>query len=196
MTTVDEYLASLPADRRDAISKIRDTVNANLPTGYEEGIQYGMISWFVPESVLPAKSVYNGQPLSVVGLGSQKNHMALYMMCVYGDQRLRTWFELAYKKSGKKLDMGKACVRFKSLDALPLDVIGEAVSKVSVDNYVAAYRQIRAGMGTHKANAEARTASAPRTKVAATAASRTKTAVRTNTRKSATKKSTKRAKEN
>ena len=143
MNTVDQYLAKLPAERRDAIATVRDVINSNLPTGFEEKIQYGMISWCVPESVLPAKEVYNKQPLALASLASQKSHMAVYLMHVYGDQSLRSWFETAYKQTGKKLDMGQSCVRFKNVDALPLDVIGEAMGKVTVDRYVEGYRKIR-----------------------------------------------------
>lgn len=150
MNTVTDYLAKLPADRRAALTAVRDVINANLPAGYEEMLQYGMISWCVPESVLPAKDVYNKQPLAFASLGSQKHHMAVYLMCVYGDPTLRRWFEKAYKEAGKKLDMGASCVRFKSLDALPLDVIGEAVSKVSVDAYVAAYRKVKPARAAKK----------------------------------------------
>src|SRR5690606_37447685 len=121
-----DYLAKLPADRHAAIAAVRDVINANLPRGYEERLQYGMISWCVPESVLPAKDVYNKQPLALVALGSQKHHMAVYLMSVYGDKALRSWFETAYERSGKKLDMAASCVRFKRVDALALDVIGEA----------------------------------------------------------------------
>ncbi|NVB83785.1 MAG: DUF1801 domain-containing protein [Kofleriaceae bacterium] len=159
MNAVDQYLAKLPADRRDAIAKVRDVVNANLPDGYEETIQYGMISWIVPESVLPAADVYNKQPLALASLASQKSHMALYMLSVYGDPKERAWFESAYKKSGKKLDMGASCVRFKSLAALPLDVIGEAMSHVGVDQYVATYRKVRAA--TKSATAKEKAAVAP-----------------------------------
>jgi len=141
METIAEYLASLPADRRAAMSRVRAAINKKLPKGYEERLQYGMIAWGVPESVLPASEVYNKQPLCVAGLGSQKNYMVLHLMTVYGDKDLREWFEAAYKKSGKKLDMGKGCLRFKSLDALPLDVIGQLIAKVPVKKYVAAYRE-------------------------------------------------------
>jgi hypothetical protein len=151
MTNVDDYLAQLPDDRRAAIAKVRDVINANLPSGYEEKLQYGMISWCVPESVLPAKDVYNKQPLALASLGSQKSHMAVYLMSVYGDATLRSWFEQAYKQAGKKLDMGKSCVRFKSLDALPLEVIGEAVSKVPVEQYVDVYRKARSETKTEAA---------------------------------------------
>ena len=121
---------------------MRDVVNAKLPRGYEETMQYGMISWIVPTSRLA--ETYNGQPLAVASLASQKGYMALYLMTVYGDAKLGKWFRDAYAKSGKKLDMGKACIRFKTLDALPLDVIGEAVSKVPVDAFIASYELSRA----------------------------------------------------
>jgi hypothetical protein len=141
-STVNGYLASLPADRRAAIARVRDVVNAALPDGYQETVQYQMISWIVPRSRLA--ETYNGQPLALACLASQKQHMSLYLMTVYGHPRLATWFRAAYKASGKKLDMGKSCVRFKTLDALALDVIGEAISKVSVDDYVAFYEAARA----------------------------------------------------
>ena len=147
--TVDDYIDSLPEDRRIAIRAVREAVNAKLPAGYEEGIVYNMISWFVPFTRLA--ETYNNQPLCVASLGAQKNHMALYMMSVYGDDKLKAWFEKAYKASGKKLDMGKGCLRFKTLDHLPLGVIGETIGKVSVDAYVAAYEKARAGRKTAKA---------------------------------------------
>ena len=147
--TVDDYIDSLPEDRRIAIRAVREAVNAKLPAGYEEGIVYNMISWFVPFTRLA--ETYNNQPLCLASLGSQKNYMVLHLMCVYGDPKLRTWFEKAYKASGKKLDMGKGCLRFKTLDHLPLGVIGETIGKVSVDAYVAAYEKARAGRKTAKA---------------------------------------------
>ena len=140
---IESYLAKLPADRRDALAKVRAVINANLPKGYEERFQYGMIAWGVPESVLPAKEVYNKQPLAFTALGSQKSDMTLHLMHVYADAKERAWFEKAYKASGKKLDMGKGCLRFGSLDALPLDVIGELMTHVPVDAYVANYRKQR-----------------------------------------------------
>jgi hypothetical protein len=147
--TVDEYIDSLPEDRRIAIRSVREVVNSRIPPGYEEGIVYGMIAWFVPFTRLA--ETYNGQPLCVASLGSQKSHMALYLMSVYGDPELRAWFEQAFKAAGKKLDMGKSCVRFKTLDALALDVIGEAISRVSVDRYVAQYEATRAMTAQGKA---------------------------------------------
>jgi Domain of unknown function (DU1801) len=140
-STVADYLTSLPPDRRAAIARVREVVNARLPRGYEETMQHGMISWIVPRSRLA--ETYNGQALPLASLASQKQYMALYLMTIYGDSKLHTWFKAAYQASGKKLDMGKACVRFKTLDALPLDVIGEAVSRVPVDAYVAIYEASR-----------------------------------------------------
>ncbi len=165
--TVDDYIDSLPEDRRIAIRAVREAVNARLPAGYEEGIVYDMISWFVPFTRLA--ETYNGQPLCVASLGSQKNYMVLHLMPVYGDAKLRQWFEKAYKASGKKLDMGKACVRFKTLDDLPLTVIGEAIAKVPVDAYVATYEKSRVGTAASKKAAAKAKAKATAKKVEATA---------------------------
>jgi hypothetical protein len=171
---VDDYIDSLPEERRVAIRRVRECVNSHLPPGYEEGFQYGMISWFVPFTTLA--ETYNGQPLALASLGEQKNHLALYMMSVYGDDELRSWFESAYKKSGKKLDMGKSCVRFKTADDLPLEVIGEAISRVPVDTYVARYHEIRMTTSEGKKAAEKASAKA-KTKVKA-AAAKAKTAAK------------------
>src|SRR5258708_4649818 len=115
-TTVDQYLAELPEDRRAAISAVRDAILKNLPKGYEEGMQYGMIGYYVPHSVFPAGYHCDPkQPLPFAHLASQKNYMAVYLMGVYGDSPHSKWFVDAYKRTGKKLDMGKACVRFKKL---------------------------------------------------------------------------------
>jgi cell division septation protein DedD len=135
--TVDAYLASLPEDRRAAIAAVRAVINANLPDGYREGMQFGMIGWCVPLARFP--DTYNGQPLGLAALASQKQYMALYLMSVYGDRELETWFRDAFAAAGKQLDMGKSCVRFKTLDALPLDVIGQTIAKVPVDAYLAKY---------------------------------------------------------
>ena len=148
---VDEYIDNLPEDRRIAIRAVREAVNAKLPPGYEEGIVYGLISWFVPFTRLA--ETYNGQPLCVASLGAQKSHMALYLQSVYGDPALNEWFQKAWKATGKKLDMGKSCVRFKKLDDLALDVISEAISRVSVDQYVAQYEAARANTAEGKKSA-------------------------------------------
>lgn len=139
--TVDEYLASLPQERRAALASVRAVILANLPEGYEEGLQYGMIGYHVPRSIYPAGYHASPQdPLPFVSLGSQKSHMALYLMCVYGDADLSRWFVEEYRKTGKKLDMGKSCVRFKKLEDLPLELVGRTVARVPVAAYVARYQ--------------------------------------------------------
>lgn len=139
--SVSDYLASLPEDARTALSAVRKVILKNLPEGFEEAIQYGMLGYQIPLSRYP--KTYNGQPLTLAGLASRKGHMTLHLMSIYGDSKLREWFESAYAATGKKLDLGKACIRFKSLDALPLDVVGEAIAKVSVDDFIAAYERSR-----------------------------------------------------
>jgi len=142
--TVEQYLAALPPDRRDAINAVRKVILKNLPDGFEEVMQYGMISYVVPFKLFPAGYHCDpSQPLCFAGLASQKNHMAIYLMTVYGHKETEEWFKKAYKASGKKLDMGKSCVRFKKLEDLPLDVIGQAIARVPVDKYIAAYQQSR-----------------------------------------------------
>ena len=139
--TVAEYIASLPEDRRGAIKAVRTVVKKNLPAGYKEGMDYGFIGWTVPLSVYP--DTYNGQPLCYAALANQKNHMALYLMAAYAEGPIKQRLVKGFRAAGKKLDMGKSCIRFKTIDALPLDVIGEAVSRVSVDDYVATYHRSR-----------------------------------------------------
>jgi len=141
-TSVEDYLARLPDDRREAISTIRDVVNEHLPEGYEETMAFGMIGWGIPLADYP--DTYNGRPLGVVALASQKNHMALYLMGLYADEGLEEWFRAQYAERGLKLDMGKSCVRFKRLDQVPLDVIGEVVRRVPPDAYITQYEAARA----------------------------------------------------
>ncbi len=141
-TTVDEYLSELPEDRQEAISAVRTVILAHLPEGYAEGMQYGMIGYFVPHSRYPAGYHCDPkQPLPFIALASQKNHMALYMTCMYGDTDQETWFREAWSGSGKKLDMGKSCIRFKKVEALALDVIGEAIARMPLETYVASYQR-------------------------------------------------------
>jgi uncharacterized protein DUF1801 len=136
-TTVAQYLAELPEDRREAIEAVRQVVLKNLDKDYEEGIQYGMIGYYVPHRVYPPGYHCDPkQPLPFAGLASQKNHMALYLMCVYGDTEHAKWFQQAWAKTGKKLDMGKSCVRFTKLENLALDVIGEAIKRVPAKKYI------------------------------------------------------------
>jgi hypothetical protein len=136
-TTVKDYLAELPADRRAAIQAVREVILKNLDDDFEEGITYGMIGYYVPHSIYPPGYHCDPrQPLPFANLASQKNHMALYLMCVYADQEQRKRFETDWKKAGKKLDMGKSCVRFKRLEDLALDVIGETIRRVSARKYI------------------------------------------------------------
>ena len=142
-SSVKEYMAALPEDRRDAIQAVREVVLANLDKDYEEGIQYNMIGYYVPHRVFPAGYHCDPkQPLPFASLASQKNHMALYLMCVYGNEEHRAWFEEAWAKSGKKLDMGKACLRFKKVQDLALDVIGEAIRRVPAAKYIEHYTRL------------------------------------------------------
>jgi uncharacterized protein YdhG (YjbR/CyaY superfamily) len=154
-STVAQYLAALPADRRAALSAVRKAINENLPDGYEEGMQFGMIGWYVPLSMYPAGYGDNPKvPLPLVGLASQKTGMVLHFIGLYLNPALSTWFTSEYKKSGKKFDMGKGCVRFKTLAELPLDVIGRTVARVSVDEHIATYRAARALRGKEKSSAK------------------------------------------
>lgn len=141
--TVAEYLKTLPEDRRKAIKAIRKAILDNLPKGYEEGMQYGMIGYFVPHKVYPdGYHCDPKQPLPFASLASQKNHMALYLMCIYGIDEQRDWFIKAWKKAGKKLDMGKACIRFKKLEDVPLEVVGQAIKRVPAKKYIEHYESV------------------------------------------------------
>jgi hypothetical protein len=138
--TVDEYLADLPADRRKIVQAVRELMLKNLDKQYEEGMQYGMIGYYVPHKVYPAGYHCDPtQPLPFAGLASQKNHLSLYLMCVYAGGEMSEWFQRAWAKTGKKFDMGKACVRFKKLDDLALDVVAEAVRRMPAKKYIAFY---------------------------------------------------------
>lgn len=134
-TSIDEYLASLPDDRRAAISAVREVIREHLPTGYVESFAFGMISYEVPLSVYP--DTYNKKPLMYVALASQKNHMAVYLVNVHGMPALKQRLVDGFKAAGKKLDMGSSCVRFKRLADLPLPVIAEAVGATPMDAFVA-----------------------------------------------------------
>jgi uncharacterized protein YdhG (YjbR/CyaY superfamily) len=134
-TTVAQYLAELPDDRRVAIETVRQTILANLPDGYEEAMNWGMITYQVPLAVYP--DTYNGQPLAYAALASQKNHMAVYLTGIYAEGATRQQFEAAYRATGKRYDVGKSCVRFRKLDDLPLALIGESIALFGVDEFIA-----------------------------------------------------------
>src|SRR5260370_27926581 len=163
--TVDQYLAELPDDRREALAAVREVILENLDKDYEEGMQYGMIGYYVPHSVHPAGYHCDPrQPLPFAALASQKNYMSLYLMCVYGESEHAKWFRKAWAETGNKLDMGKACVRFKKLEDLPLEVIGEAIRRVPAKKYGAdcesavALMKKRTAKGPQRASKTARSA--------------------------------------
>ena len=140
--SVAEYLAGLPEGRREDLQRVREVVLRHLPEGYREEMGFGMIAYVIPLETYPV--TYNKQPLMYAALGNQQRHMALYLMNIYGDPATEEWFAAAYAASGKKLDMGKACVRFKRADDLPLALIGQAVARTPVAEYIAAYEASRA----------------------------------------------------
>ncbi len=125
-TTVSEYLDELPADKKNEISKVRSAVRKNLPKGYKEAMDWGMITWQIPMSRY--SRTYNNRPLYVAGLAAQKNYIALYLVGPYAEPDQLKTLQKGFEKAGKKLDMGKSCVRFKKADDLPLDVIGEVIA--------------------------------------------------------------------
>jgi hypothetical protein len=136
--SVDEFIKSLPEDRQSAISTVRRTILSHLPKGYVECLQGRMIGYVVPHSLYPAGYHCDPrQPLPYAALTVPKSHIALHLMSVYGDAATDQWFRKAYKATGKKLDMGKACLRFKKLDDLPLDVIGQLIARTTVKAYIA-----------------------------------------------------------
>jgi hypothetical protein len=139
--SVEAYLESLPDDRRAAISAVRDVVNDHLPEGYVETMAFGMIGWVIPLEDYP--DTYNKQPLAIASLASQKNHMALYLMGLYSEGPELEWFRQQYVERGMRLDMGKSCVRFKRLDQVPLDVVGEVIARVPAAAYIERYEAAR-----------------------------------------------------
>lgn len=133
-TTVGGYLDSLPADRRAAIAAVRKTILRNLPKGYEEAVSGGVLAYQIPLALYP--DTYNKQPLMYAALASQKNYMSVYLMCAYTNPRLRRQLEAGFKAAGKRLDMGKSCIRFKSIEDLPLNVIGTLIAAVPMKTYL------------------------------------------------------------
>lgn len=138
--TPDEYLAELPDDRRELVGTVRDTIVEHLPDGFVEQMSFGMLGYVIPLEDYP--DTYNGQPLGVVAVANQKRHVAVYLMGIYGDEREREWFVEAWRATGKKLDMGKSCVRFSKLDDVALDVIGAAVARVTPDDLITAHEAV------------------------------------------------------
>ncbi|MGE0479788.1 MAG: DUF1801 domain-containing protein [Phycisphaerae bacterium] len=162
-TTVEQYLAELPPDRRAALSAVREVILDSLDNDFEEGMQYGMIGYYVPHRVYPAGYHCNPkQPLPFAGLASQKNHMAIYLMSVYGDGEHWNWFREAWARTGKKLDMGKCCIRFRRVEDLALDVIADAICRTPAGAYIAYYERAILSMNKQAAARAAKQASPTR----------------------------------
>jgi hypothetical protein len=139
--TVSEYLQQLPPERRKSLAAVRKVVRDNLPKGYREAIGWGAITYGIPLKDYP--NTYNGQPLCIAALTAGKNDCSLHLMAAYGDPATRKWLENQFRKSGKKLDMGKACIHFRSPDDLPLDAIGKVIAKVTPEKYIRHYEASR-----------------------------------------------------
>jgi hypothetical protein len=154
--TVGEYLRELDSERRAVVSKVRQVVNDHLPDGYEEGMGFGMINWHIPLSTHAGTS--NGQPLSYVALAAQKNYNALYLMGVYIDGANARFLRDAFETRGLKFDMGKSCLRFKQIEDLPLDAIGQVIAKVPPEAMMAAYDAAHAGKPRQRAGVTKRSA--------------------------------------
>ncbi len=134
-TTVEAYIAELPEDRQKPINELRKAILKNIPKGFKEGMGYGMIGYCVPHSIYPAGYHCDPKlPLPFVSLASQKNAISLYHMGIYSSPELLKWFTEEYAKAGVgKLDMGKSCIRFKKPEQIPFQLIGELMSKITVD---------------------------------------------------------------
>lgn len=198
-STVAAYLGSLPEDRRKDIEIVRGVILKNLDRDFQETMQYGMIGYNVPHAVFPAGYHCDPkQPLPYAGLASQKNHMSLYMMGLYigaTDEQpteLLSWFRAAWAKTGKKLDMGKACIRFKKADDLALDVLGEAFRRLPAKAYIEQYLKVLNSPRASGAKASAKTAAAKKPAAKAKPAAKKPAAKKASTKKTSTKKAAKR----
>jgi uncharacterized protein YdhG (YjbR/CyaY superfamily) len=138
--TVDEYLEQMPAERREVATALRKLVRDHLPAGYVEAMNWGMPSYEVPLSRYP--DTYNGQPLGCVAFAAQKNAYSLYLIGVYGDPALEARLRAGFDRIGRKPDMGKSCVRFRKLEHLPLEEIGELIASISVDDLIAMHERL------------------------------------------------------
>ena len=133
-STVAEYLGELPEERRAAMGAVRQVILQNLPRGYEEVMNWGMITYQVSLETYP--DTYNKKPLMYAALAAQKNHMAVYLTAIYMDEKASQEFEEAYLATGKRYDVGKSCVRFKDLADLPLELIGKSIASLQVSEFV------------------------------------------------------------
>jgi len=139
-STPEAYLAELPPERREVIEAVRAVILENLPDGFVEGMEFGMLSYHVPLEVFG--DTYNGRPLGIAALANQKRHMAVYLMGIYADEGEKAWFTEAWASTGKKLDMGKSCVRFRNRDGVALDVIGAAIARTTPEDLIAAHEAV------------------------------------------------------
>jgi len=142
-TTPEEYIQEAPEERQEALKKLRKTIQQNLPKGFEEGMQYGMIGYYVPHSAYPAGyHCKPEEPLPFMSFASQKNSVNLYHSGIYANKKLHDWFVNEYPKYVKtKLDMGKSCVRFKKVEHIPYDLIAELVQKMSMEEWISIYEE-------------------------------------------------------
>ena len=147
-TTIEDYLSNLPDDRAEQITRVRQTILENLPEGYEETMNWGMISYQVPLSVYP--DTYNKQPLLYAALASQRNHMAVYLSGIYTFEDRYTAFEAAYRETGKRLDMGKSCVRFRKIENLPLELIGKTIASLPMVDFVEHVKKVHSRRKSRK----------------------------------------------
>jgi hypothetical protein len=145
VSSVHEYLASLPDDRKKLVAGLRKVILDNLPDGFTEQMAYGMIGYVIPHSLYPAGyHVDPAQPLPFLSLASQKNYIALYHLGLYSDKNLLSWFKSAYPKHAKtKLDMGKSCIRFKNPEDIPFKLIGELISRMTVEDFIIQYEKTK-----------------------------------------------------
>ena len=150
-TSVKEYLAGLPSQRRSSIAKVRDVVRKNLPPGYREVMNWGMVAYELPLERYP--DTYNGRPLCYAAIAVQKNHNALYLTNAYQDTGEAARLREAFRKAGKKMDMGKSCLRFRDADDLPLEAIGQVIRNTPPEKFIARYEASRRGTGRKKAAA-------------------------------------------
>jgi hypothetical protein len=139
-TTVEQLIAELPSDRRAIVQAVRNIVNQAKPQAVEEGVQYGMIGWYLPHSVYPAGYHCDPkQPLPFASLASQKGHISLHLFCVYCSPEDAEWLQKTALERGCRLDMGKSCVRFKKLEEVPWDVVADVISRMSVERFTHLY---------------------------------------------------------
>jgi uncharacterized protein YdhG (YjbR/CyaY superfamily) len=141
--TVTDYIAQVPEVRLEGINTLRETILKNLPTGFEECISYGMVGYVVPHSIYPSGYHCDTKlPLPFMAFANQKNFISFYHMGIYADPTLMDWFTTEFAKRSKaKLDMGKSCIRFKKVEAIPFDLIGELVAKIAVNDWIATYEK-------------------------------------------------------